>query len=147
VSRLHLDTTNKQLWLTTRLMLCFYLPEGGNLRRQHRSNECVRASRSRLLGAELKASRYFPRAACSSEYSSVNLAPRPTDEELARLWPDTLHTQWQRRRLMSCIRDKTGDCICRCDICTKLRRDGWDQKCLTSDQSSRRGLLRWGRPR
>ena len=54
---------------------------------------------------------------------AVNLNTAPSDEYLAMLWPNTLHTRWGQEGFMSGIGAKGDDFVCRCNFCAKVRRD------------------------
>ena len=59
---------------------------------------------------------------------AVNLNTAPSDEDLAMLWPSTLHTRWGREGFMGGIGAKGDDFICRCSMCAKIRRDRWEKE-------------------
>ena len=56
---------------------------------------------------------------------AVNLNTAPSDEYLAMLWPNTLHTRWGQEGFMSGIGAKGDDFVCRCNFCAKVRCDRW----------------------
>ena len=55
------------------------------------------------------------------------LNTRPTYEELALLWPNTLHTRWGQAGGPGGIGAKGDDFVCRCNFCAKVRRDRWEK--------------------
>ena len=59
---------------------------------------------------------------------AVNLNTAPSDEDLAMLWPNTLHTRWGQEGFMSGIGAKDDDFVCRCSMCAKIRRDRWEKE-------------------
>ena len=54
---------------------------------------------------------------------AVNLNTAPSDEDLANLWPNTLHSRWGQEGFMGGIGAKGDDFVCCCDFCAKVRRD------------------------
>ena len=52
----------------------------------------------------------------------------PTDEQLADLFPGTLHTRWGQAGGPGGIGANGDDFVCRCDFCAKVRRDRWEKE-------------------
>ena len=59
---------------------------------------------------------------------AVNLNTAPSDEDLAMLWPNTLHTRWGQSGGPGGIGAKGDDFVCRCDLCAKVRRARWEKE-------------------
>ena len=59
---------------------------------------------------------------------AVNLNTAPSDEDLAMLWPNTLHTRWGQAGGPGGIGAKGDDFVCRCSMCAKIRRDRWEKE-------------------
>ena len=58
---------------------------------------------------------------------AVNLNTAPSDEDLAMLWPNTLHTRWGQEGFMGGIGAKGDDFACLCSMCAKFRRNRWER--------------------
>ena len=59
---------------------------------------------------------------------AVNLNTAPSDEGLAMLWPNTLHTRWgQSAAGGGGIGVKGDDFTCLCSMCAKFRRNRWER--------------------
>ena len=59
---------------------------------------------------------------------TAHIDATPTDEQLADLFPNTLHTRWGQEGFMGGIGAKGDDFVCRCSMCTKVRRDRWEKE-------------------
>ena len=68
----------------------------------------------------------FPLYVHDSEMA-VNLNTAPSDEDLAMLWPNTLHTRWGQEGFMGGIGAKGDDFACLCSMCAKFRRNRWER--------------------
>jgi len=59
---------------------------------------------------------------------AVNLSTAPSDEDIAILWPHTLHSRWGQEGFMGGISTKGDDFVSRCSMCGKNRRDRWEKE-------------------
>ena len=59
---------------------------------------------------------------------TAHIDDTPTDDQLADLFPNTLHTRWGQAGGPGGIGAKGDDFVCRCSMCAKIRRDRWEKE-------------------
>ena len=59
---------------------------------------------------------------------TAHIDATPTDDQLADVFPNTLHTRWGREGFAGGIGAKGDDFVCRCDLCAKIRHDRWEKE-------------------